>query len=440
MPDPLANAQPVSGFHRFRYVVLGLLFLETILNYTDFQTLAVLAPVLKERQGLSMTDGDYARVNICFQVAFVLMFLLGGWVVDHLGARKAMAFAVAWWSAAEMLHGLARNPTDLMVCRFLFGFAYPGAYIAAAKVVAEWYPARERALGTGVYTAGATVGATIAPPLIAGLFTWAGWRPVFFVVGAAGFVYLILWLIFYRAPEDNPWLSAAERELVLSGRVEAEVGGAASGGSIRPVLRDRRFWALTVGRMLGDNPWIFYVSWVPLYLSNEFHLSIKDIGLIGWIPYLFSDFGSLGGGWLSGALVRRGWPVIRARLAIMSVSASVLALTFLLGFASSTALIIGLMSIMMFCTMAWMVNLSTMPVDLFPQQIVGRVTALTSTGATIGQTLLTVVIGYCFTHHAYMPLFIMMSFAAPLALIVVRLLLRPSGSETTGTPATAGAN
>ncbi|MDD2764621.1 MAG: MFS transporter [Opitutaceae bacterium] len=436
MTNPVPGREPAFKIHNFRYVILGLLFLETILNFTDLQTLAVLAPILKGREGLLMTDADYAQVNLCFQVAFVLMFLLGGWIVDRIGSRWAMALAVAWWSAAEILHGLARNPTDLMICRFLFGFAYPGAYLAAAKIVAEWFPAKERALGTGVYTAGATVGATIAPPLIAGLYGWAGWRPVFFVVGGAGFVYLILWLIFYRTPEESTWLTDSERELILKDREKVGAAAKAPTIPITQVLSDRRFWAITLGRMLGDNPWVFYISWVPLYLNNEYHLSIKDIGLIGWIPFLFSDLGSLGGGWLSGVLVRRGWPVIKARLAIMSVSACVLALTFVLGLVSSTALIIGTLSLMMFCTMAWMVNLSTLPVDIFPQQVVGRVTALTSTGATVGQTLLTLVIGYCFTHHAYRQLFIMMSFTAPLALVVVRILLRPAGTEPA---ATAGA-
>ena len=360
MSSFFSRHEPPFKLHNFRYVILGLLFLETILNYTDFQTLAVLAPILKGREGLQITDGDYARANLSFQVAFVLMFLLGGWVVDRLGSRWAMALAVAWWSAAEVLHGFARDPTDLMVCRFLFGFAYPGAYLAAAKVVSEWFPAKERALGTGIYTAGATVGATIAPPLIAWLFGWVGWRPVFFTIGGAGFVYLILWLIFYRTPEKNAWLTTAERDFILKGREDIATAEKSSDIPISQVLHDHRFWAITLGRMLGDNPWIFYVSWVPLYLNNEFHFSIKDIGLIGWIPFLFSDLGSIGGGWFSGALVRRGWPVIKARLAIMSVSACVLALTFVLGLVSSTALVIGTMSLMMFCTMAWMVNLSTL--------------------------------------------------------------------------------
>lgn len=411
--------------HKFRYLVLGLLFLETALNYTDFQALAVLAPVLKGRHGLLMTDGDYARANLCFQIPFVAMFLLGGWIVDRLGARRTMAFAVAWWSAAEFLHGFARTPGDLMLCRFLFGFAYPGAYLAAAKIVSEWCPPGERALGTGVYTAGATIGATIAPPLIAWIYSWAGWRPVFYYIGAAGFVYLVVWLAFYRAPEENSWLSDTERGLILETREQVvESATERSVLSMAHVLRGRRFWAVTLGRMLGDNPWIFYVSWVPLYLNNQFHFSMKEIGFFGWIPFLFSDLGSLGGGWLSGVLVRRGWPVIRARLAIMGATASVLAFTFAMGFVSSPAVIVGALSLMMFCTMAWMVNLSTLPLDIFPEQIVGRVTALTSTGATIGQTALTVVIGYCFSRHAYRQLFVLMSFAAPLAFIVVGSLIR----------------
>lgn len=416
------------GFPKFRYVIFGLLFLETILNYTDFQALAVLAPTLKGPGGIAMSDGDYSRINMCFQVAVVIMFLLGGWIVDFLGSRWAMGLAVAWWSAAEMLHGFARNPVDLMACRFLFGFAYPGAYLAAAKVVSEWFPANERALGTAVYTAGATVGATVASPLIAWLFGLVGWRPVFFAVGGVGFAFVMLWLAIYQTPERSRRVSASERDMILRERQEVKAPNGQGDPTVVQVLRDRRFWALALGRMLGDNPWIFYVSWVPLYLSNEFHLSIREIGLVGWIPFLFSDLGSIGGGWCSGMLVRRGWPVSRARLAIMSVSAAVLAFTFVMGLVSSAAFLIGILSLMMFFTMAWMVNLSTMPVDLFPKQIVGRVTALTSTGATVGQTLLTLVIGYCFVHHDYKQLFVLMSFAAPLGLLVIRLLIRSSAA------------
>lgn len=428
-----------SKMRNFRYVVLALLFFETILNYTDFQALSVLAPVLKGPGGMSMTDSDYARINLCFQLPFVVMFLVGGWIIDRIGSRWGMAMAVAWWSAAEILHGYANNPAELMVARFLFGFAYPGAYLAAAKIVSEWLPAGERALGTGIYTAGATVGATIAPPLIVGLLGVAGWRSVFFVIGGAGFIYVGVWLLLYRVPEKSKWLGEAEREFILKDRVLPDA--ATSTGSGIPasrILCDRRFWAIALGRMFGDNPWIFYVSWVPLYLNNQFHWSISEIGFIGWIPFLFSDLGSLGGGWLSGLLVRRGWPVIRARMAIMLVSASVLALTFVMGLVSSTVMIIASLSLMMFCTMAWMVNLSTLPVDIFPKEIVGRVTALTSTGATIGQTLLTLIIGYCFTRHSYQALFILMSFAAPVAFLIVRLLLKTEQIVLAGETAAGG--
>jgi MFS transporter, ACS family, hexuronate transporter len=406
-----------------------LLFLETALNYIDLQTLSVLAPQISKE--FHMTDSDYANITGAFLIAYSFAFLLGGWVIDKIGVRWGMILAIGWWSAAEILHGFAQNPTHLMICRFLFGLAYPGAYLAAAKLVSEWYPSKERGIATGVYTAGATVGATIAPPLISILSLSFGWRSSFVVVGVAGLVYLIIWFILYRSPEDHPIVTEAERNLILEGRVKStaieniphSMSKTTAWDNLQLLLRNRGIWAVGLGRLLGDNPWIFYVLWLPMFLNKEFGLTLKDIGLIGWIPFLFADFGSLSGGWFSGRLIKRGWMPVRARLFVMACAAIVTMGTFILGQISSVALIIALLSLFMFCTMTWMVNIGTIPVDIFPPALSARAVGITTFMATMGQFGLNKAIGWCMDHEYYQLLFFLMAMTMPAAYILVRMMI-----------------
>jgi MFS transporter, ACS family, hexuronate transporter len=420
---PDASAARVG---RIRWIIAGLLFLETILNYVDYMSLAVLAPRIIENLG--MRDKDFANIVMSFQISFTVMFLVGGFIIDRIGVRWGMALALGWWSVAQMAHAYARDATDLIVLRALFGLAYPAAYICAAKVVSQWFPPRERAFVTGIYTAGATVGATLSPIIIGRMYeAYNSWRPPFFLFGALGIAYVIIWLLLYKAPENSRLLTASERNYILSGREQVPTQIIPQGPRTEPavmqILKYRYFWVISLGRLIGDNPWGFYTSFVPLFLDRRFGMTTAEFAAIGWLPFLFSDFGSLGGGWLSGWLIRRGWPVLRARLAIMLVCACITAFTFTMGLASTTTMIIALLCLFMFSIMAWMVNLSTIPNDTFPEHLVGRAVGMTTTAAALGQLVLTTFfIKPLIDSQRYMTLFVVMSFSAPLAYIIVQAL------------------
>jgi ACS family hexuronate transporter-like MFS transporter len=407
---------------RIRWIIAGLLFVETILNYLDLQTLAVLAPTLGKEMGL--TDIQYATITQAFQISYLVAFLLGGWVIDKLGVRRGLALAMIWWSLAEAAHGFAHTGHELLLFRALLGFGYPGAYLAAAKAASEWYPPQERALVTGIYTAGATVGATVAPPLIAWLAIHYNWHAAFFITGFVGVFYALVWLMFYHRPETHPLLAEPERHYILAGRKDTAESAPPLLASLAFLFRSRYLWAIVLGRMIGDTPWAFYVYWIPKFLSSAQGLDLRAIGMVAWVPFLFSDLGSLGGGWLSGRLIRRGTEPVEARLRVMLGCAGIGLFCFTIYFAHSLAIIVGLLCVMMLATMAWMVNLSTLPVDVFPQEMVGTAVGLTTVGAVLGQTIFTFFIGRIVHAYSYGPLFILMSFLPPLAYLVIRFILR----------------
>ena len=407
---------------KIRWIIASLLFGETILNYLDLQTLSVLAPQLTK--SLGMTDVQYAHIGEAFQAAYLVSFVVGGWIIDKIGVRLGLSLSILWWSLAGIAHGWATSVEGLLICRFLLGIGYPGAYLAAAKAASEWFPPQERGFVTGIYTSGATVGATLAPPLVAWLALSYSWQYAFLVTGGAGVLYALVWFLVYRKPSEHPLLSSGERAYILSG-AEDESREKSSLRESWPLLtRSRYFWAIIIGRMIGDTPWIFYVLWIPKYLSDAQGLDLKAIGYIAWVPFLFADAGSLGGGWLSGWFLRKtGGTPLDARLKVMRRCVFVSMFTFTIYFLPSTAAVVAAMSIMMFSTMAWMVNLSTIPVDVFQKRIVGTAVGLTTVGAVLGQLIFTWCIGEIVQRYSYGPLFFIMSALPPLAYGAIRAIL-----------------
>lgn len=382
-------------FRGLRWWILGLVFIAAVLNYVDRQALSVLAPTIQA--GLGMDDRDYADLVNLFLVAYTVAHLVSGKLVDRLGARAGAALFVAWWSLANVLTAWATGPRSLGACRFLLGLGEAGIWPAASKAVSEWFPARERALAIGIYTFGATLGATLAPAIViplatfdyAGQLPWAselfgpgaGWRMAFLITGLAGLPWLIPWLALYRRPRESRHLSAAELAHITDGAAlaAAEKGG----GSWREVLTCRAVWILLVARLLTDPVWYFYQFWFAKYLHQARGLDQGALG-ITWTLYAAAGAGSLAGGWLSGWLVQRGLAPVAARLRVMFGCACLMPLSPCIAAATGLPLALTLAGSAVFAALAWLINLSALIIDVVPRRSLGTAFSVIAAGSTLG--------------------------------------------------------
>jgi ACS family hexuronate transporter-like MFS transporter len=383
-----------------RWWIAGLLFLATVINYVDRQCLSVLAPVLLEEFG--MTAGDYSRILSAFMLAYLIMQTGSGRLMDWVGTKAGFALCILWWSVAAMLHAAARSALHLGLFRFLLGLGEAGNWPGAVKAIAEWFPARERAFAIGLFNSGSTVGATVAPPLVAWLALAYGWRNAFLITGSLGFFWLALWLFLYQRPERHRWLRPAELELIRGGQEDVRVGERIRW---RSLFGYRQVWGLVLGRMLADPVWWFYVFWLPEYLKREREFSLAMIGYFAWIPFLAADIGNLTGGAMSGLLVKRRVPVLRARKAVMLACAVLMMAGIPAVLVEQAWLAVALISLVTFAYSAWAANILTLPADLFPPQIVASVSGLSGTGAAAGGMLFTLIIGYVVDRFSYVPVF-----------------------------------
>lgn len=383
-----------------RWWIAGLLFLATVINYVDRQCLSVLAPVLRDEFG--MTNAGYSRVVSAFMLAYLIMQTGSGRLMDWLGTKAGFALCIIWWSVAAMLHAAARSAAQLGLLRFLLGLGEAGNWPGAVKAISEWFPTRERAFAIGLFNSGSTVGATVAPPLVAWLALGYGWRNAFLITGSLGFLWLVLWLALYQRPEQHRWLRPAELELIRRGQEDERVGERIRW---RSLFGYRQVWGLVLGRFVADPVWWFYVFWLPEYLKRERDFSLAMIGYFAWIPFLAADIGNLAGGAVSGLLVKRGVSVLRARKSVMLGCAVLMMAGIPAVLVREAWIAVGLISLVTLAYSAWAANILTLPADLFPPEIVASVSGLSGTGAAAGGMLFTLITGYVVDRFSYVPVF-----------------------------------
>lgn len=407
-PAPAADAGHVR-VSRLRWAILAMLFAATVLNYVDRQTLSILASQVQKDLGID--DLGYARIVQSFLIAYAISYLGAGWVTDKLGAKLTLALFLGWWSLASMATGWVRNAAQLGFARLMLGIGEPGVYTAGPKAVAEHFPLQERGFAIGVYTAGAMIGATIAPPLIAWLALQYGWRAAFVVTGAAGFVWLAVWLLVYRSPDGAE--PARTKEPIRWG----------------PILRDRRVWGLAAARMIADPVWYFYLFWFPKYLTDERGMGLVQVASVAWIVYLAADVGSIGGGWFSGRLIRAGIAPARSRLIAMTCAAAVAPIGMLISLQFGIAPTIALGALVALAHLVFQINIGVLVVDLFPMRYMATVFGLIAAGSALGGLLSTQLVGQLASTHAYGAIFLLMGMLHPLALAVAWGSLRGRKNE-----------
>lgn len=413
---------PAGRTPGLRWWIAGLLFVSTVINYIDRQNLSILARTIQD--DLNITDLEYSYIVQAFLFAYTLSYLLAGRLTDALGTRLSMAIFVTWWSLSDMLTSLGRSALSLGFFRFLLGIGEPGNYTAAAKAVSEWFPPRERGLVVGIYTAGATLGATIAPPLIAYMASHFHWRAVFLITGSLGLLWLIPWLWLYRKPEEHPRLGAEELKTIRSGEPDPVPAGASgavpSQNRWTYILRRRETWMLLLGRMLTDPVWYFFLFWFPKYLIDDRRLTLVEVGGISWVVYLAADAGCILGGLLSGVLIRRGATPANSRIRVMSMAVVLLPLSPLINIVESPLAAVLIAGAAAFAHLAWQISLSTLIVDIYPRAMVGTIAGLVAAGSGLGGMISTHLIGKAVTSYSYTPVFITMGFLHPLAFLLIR--------------------
>ena len=403
---------------RYRWVICALLFFATTINYIDRQVLGILAPDLQKEIGWS--ELDYGRIVVAFQVSYAVMMLVWGRILDRIGTKIGLGIAVTWWSFAAMGTALARSAMGFGFARFMLGVGEAANFPASIKTVAEWFPKSERAFATGIFNAGTNIGAIVAPisvPLIAE--AW-GWRAAFVLTGALGFLWLIGWWAMYQTAAVHPRLKEAERRYILDGLEEPITAKT----PLSEVLGYRQLWAFALGKMLTDPIWWFYLFWLPKFLASEH--GIRGRALIPYLTtvYIISDVGSVVGGYVSSALIKRGWSVNAARKTTMGIFASVVPTVIIASQTKSAWLAVILIGIATACHQGWSANIFTLASDMFPRRAVGTVVGFGGFAGGVGGILIAEFAGRVLNANPryYLPMFIVAGTIYLVALAVVHSL------------------
>ncbi|MCC6396353.1 MAG: MFS transporter, partial [Bacteroidetes bacterium] len=316
MHTALTNAGRKSPIRALRWWIGGLLFLSTVINYVDRQTLSVLAPFLKEEY--HWNNQDFALVVISFRIAYAIGQALWGRILDRIGTRTGLSLTVLWYSVAAIATSFASGLRGFSICRFLLGFGESANWPGATKAVAEWFPKRERGLAVALFDSGSSVGAVVAPFLVIWLYhTFDGWRLAFVLTGTLGFLWLLAWRAMYYRPEQHPRISYKELAMIQAERPEGSSGsGTEPKIHWRELLKLPQTWGVILGRSLTDPVWFFIGDWFAIFLVAK-GIAIEQGILVFWIPFLAADFGNFFGGGMSSWLIRRGWSVGKARKAVI---------------------------------------------------------------------------------------------------------------------------
>ena len=394
---------------RMLTILIALLLGETTINFIDRQVLSVLAPTLRNEFHLS--NSEYAGILNAFLVVYALGFSVSGWALDRFGIGRGLTASVIAWSIADILHAFARGATSLSIFRGMLGAAESAAWPAFAKAVAKWVPKDARALAIGICNAGSSVGAMIAPPLVAWITLRAGWRAAFVVTGAFGFVWALAFRIFRAA---HPGMAASEKNF----------GNDTESFSWSRLIRYRQTWAIFFCRFLADPLWWFFVFWIPEFLARERGLNLSGIGAVAGIPFLVSGLANVGIGYLALFLQSKGWSVNRTRKTFMVFAAVMSPIGILAARPNSLFLTMTFISAAIFFWTFWSLSVHSLAGDYFPPQAVGSVYGIAGTGSTLGSVISTWAVGRTLdATHSYSLVFIGVSLLMPVALMIGMFLM-----------------
>jgi MFS transporter, ACS family, hexuronate transporter len=369
--------------HKTKWLVLGMAFLATVINYLDRQTLSVMAPILLAKFQISAQV--YSEIIFAFMFAYTVMNGVSGRLLDRLGSRVGYGLTIAWWSVAEVLHAFSAGAFSLGFFRFLLGLGEAGNYPAGVKLIAEWFPPEERSLASGIFNSGAAVGAIFAPPLVAWILLRAGWRITFIVIGSLGFIWLAIWIVSYR---KKPAVSEEPATIPL-----------------RTLVRSRFLWQFTLSKVFSDPVWYFYTFWVPQYLKVVHNFSIAQIGQTAWVPFLTAGIGNLAGGALFRGFLSFGTTVATTRRFCVVVFSTLMMVAVFVGGSRNPATCLALISVCTFGYCGALANLLAIPADVFPKRAVASVWGFASMGSGFGAMIFSLATGWLVDRYSFQPVF-----------------------------------
>ncbi len=403
--EQTAYARGTAVIARLRWWICGLLFLSTVINYLDRQTLSVLGPYLK--RDYHWTNEDFALIVISFRVAYAVGQSVMGRLMDHLGTHRGLSLTVAWYSLAAMLTSFANGLASFCGFRFLLGLGESANWPAATKAVAEWFPKRERGWAVALFDSGSSIGGVIAPLLVVWLYLRSGWRLAFVLTATLGALWLIAWRRFYHSPETHPRISQSERELILKERADEPAENAqAVSITWTGLLKMKRSWGVIVARSFSDPVWYFIADWFFIYLKQDKQIDPQRGALAAWIPFLAADLGNFAGGGISSWLVRRGWPVVKSREIVIVIGGFGVALLIPSIFTANLFAVSALFALATFSYAAYSTMALVLPSDLFPRNVVATVSGMSGTGAGVCTILATYLIGHVADRYSFAPVLI----------------------------------
>jgi ACS family hexuronate transporter-like MFS transporter len=398
---------------QFKWVVCTLLFLAVTILYMDRQALSILAPQLM--LDLKWKETDYGNMVTAYQLAYALGVFGAGWVIDRLGTRWGFTLFIALWSLVTAAHGWAASVMSFIVVRFALGFTQSGCFPCAIKAVAEWFPKEERALATGFFNTGSMIGPILAPLVILAFYAKSGWGITCLALGLLGWLWCLIWMVFYRSPDVRPSESSA---------------GAESAMPLGEVLRNRATWAFFFGKLMSDPIWWFFLFWLPKFLHDKHHVELTKLGAPLVTVYAITILGSVGAGWLTKRLTARGYPVRSARKIVMFLCALLPVPVLIAAWTQHVWLAVILIGLATAGHSGWMANLFSLVSDYFPKRAVASVTGIGTMAGALGGIFIAQAAGWILQETgSYWPLFILSASAYLLAWMTVQALLPKKGVE-----------
>ena len=402
---------------RYRWVICGLLFAATAINYVDRQIIGVLKPTLQHEFGWS--EIAYGDIVFWFQAAYALGYVGFGPIVDRIGARLGYALAVVIWTAAHIAHAFVSTIGGFTLVRFALGIGESGNFPAGLKAVAEWFPQRERAFATGLFNAGSNIGAIVTPLIVPVITLTLGWRWAFILTGLLSVVWLIVWLAMYKRPRQHPRITTAELVLIESDPPDTE-----KKTSWTALLRYRETWAYAIGKFLIDPIWWMFLFWLPDFFSKRYHLDLKSFGPPLVAVYILSDIGSIAGGWFSSFLIKHGISVNVARKVTMLICSILVLPVMFAMYANNLWAAVGIVGLATAAHQAFSANLYTLPSDVFPRRAVASVVGIGGMLGGVGGMLMAKYAGWVLESiGSYTPIFVVAGTVYLLALLVIHVLM-----------------